>query len=452
MNFTLPRSKFPVLSSYRGKITRILLVDDDIYKEGDFYVLQEHEEIIAIMAADVTKSIHFDILVEFDFQISEPEDENYINYHREMRAKICACYHEKLKTLSVCNNREYGGTEGSLDSGSSYTLLFPNLDGRFIIRQFQETVGTIKHPRVGDLVNLYRYIQDPFLAIIGPEGVPGILEPYYHWPTNRLPELLDGMLYTWYIPDMLSSLSDYVCRSSPFLYQGGDVLVGNDYALVSRKCLKVNWEKYREGLVESSDDSTLVPLMEEMANSFGLSYVICPDFEPSYFSMAEYTPPQIFFHLDLFVTLAGKTTDGSELVLVGELYEWKEALNDWCPVDKEDPRQIYLNNYAICLQHLGHPSVRFHVERIPLFWEKPYLYSYNNCLVEIDSTGWKGVILPEFGSDPFESMKYKLADHKAYKVWETLGFAIRKVKGSFTGLASEKAGLRCIVNVVARQR
>jgi hypothetical protein len=448
MRFELPKSNFPLLSSYRGRIGRLLIVDYVEYDETEVKpdVLINHKGIVDLMRIGANRKVHFDILVQFNFDVS-PSLKPWSQPFEIMRQ---AFIDEYFKILG--NDFTFTGPYSTLPQAgvlfqNTYSLIFPNLDGALLIKQFEQIVGTIPIKKVADLYHLYQWIQDPFIAIEGPSGLPGFLEPYFFWPFDPKPNSkYDGILYALYLPDILSSVAGYFGRASPFVFQGGDVLVGNDYAIVSRAILSENHDLYHKGLLPFSLEECLT----QMANSFGLTDVICPDGEPYWELLKSYTPPDELYHLDVFVTLAGQSLDGEEVAAIGKLHEWNGL--DWKEVESENNIQTYLDNYATCLEGLGHQKLRFTTRRIPLFIDGHLLYSYNNCLVEIDANGWRRVILPKFSTGPLSEMKLKMADEMARKAWSDLGFLVEMIEGDFVGLtADSKAGLRCRVNVVGRR-
>jgi hypothetical protein len=130
----------------------------------------------------------------------------------------------------------------------------------------------------------------------------------------------------------------------------------------------------------------------------------------------------------------------------------------WPVLPIDDPREQYLTDataqLAACKNAAG--DFRFEVVRLPLPDDEGYLFSYNNCIVEVDGD-FKQVFMQVFAEYP-EGVdksakagdKFESIDQMATSVFQRYGFTVRKIDLGLSFAKAGKAGLHCISLVVER--
>jgi hypothetical protein len=295
-----------------------------------------------------------------------------------------------------------------------------------------------------DPSKVYHWIQDPFLALKELNGMAGVLEPYYAWlpPKTKKEKLPESLIVALYTPEILSTQTHLMVRSTPFFFQGGNVLVGDGFVFIGRNILARNMAAFGK----EPGMGTVEDLKTQMANSFGVDRVYCPDYALSITGeMAEQHPK--LFHLDLFITLAGKLENGKILVFVGELMNWNGVA--WEAADAKDVVQKEINKVAANIASITGDH-EFQVERVPLLLHERKTCSFNNCLVEITAAA-KHVILPWYGTGKKgDDSALTLGNELAERVFIQAGFHVSFVDYGFLNHASQGASLHCITHVLAR--
>lgn len=236
---------------------------------------------------------------------------------------------------------------------------------------------------------------------------------------------------------------------SPLGFHGGDVLSGDDFVLVGRTAQALvarGLEPDRRVLAVGGDQ----PLPDERTRPIradGRELVeVLPGGGHS---------PHPLLHLDMFVTLAGRSASGRPRALVGSLAHAEQLLGR-PPMDPvlED----HLDDVATQLVDHG-----FEVHRNPLplthgdgrreldgqvrdvrLW---YLATANNCLVQVDAEGGDHVWLPTYGHGVWRELAATDAANR--RLWEELGFTVHELT-SFHSFAQRFGALHCIVKELAR--
>jgi len=159
---------------------------------------------------------------------------------------------------------------------------------------------------------------------------------------------------------------------------------------------------------------------------------------------------QPFFHIDGFLTIAGKGVDGRDRMLVGDPGMAAEALEMDLP---DHSLRAAFDDIAAQLDDAGFCVVR---NPLPLVFQDDhinktrhwYFASANNALVEIDGAQ-KTVWLPTYGHGHWSALE--LTDRINEKVWQQLGFETRAL-GDFHQFALNLGSLRCITKCLVRSR
>jgi hypothetical protein len=159
--------------------------------------------------------------------------------------------------------------------------------------------------------------------------------------------------------------------------------------------------------------------------------------------------PQPVFHLDLYVTLAGLDhASGKPIAVVGSVRRARELIGQRADLGVDQG----LDATAAELEQAG-----YLVRRLPLLPFTSDLapggawYSYNNCLVERygkSETECRRVIVPAYGSG--NAADLDTLDAEAARVWSSLGFGVRLVRGAFAHLAPLGGSVRGMTKVLRR--
>jgi hypothetical protein len=157
---------------------------------------------------------------------------------------------------------------------------------------------------------------------------------------------------------------------------------------------------------------------------------------------------QPLFHIDMFITLAGRDSAGRYRVFVGDPSMAARTLG--VPLWPHAMQEVF-DNIATYLKNSG-----FAVHRNPLplvyvddtttrerFW---YFATANNALVQITKTT-KDVWLPSYGFGNWTSLKG--TDDENKQIWETLGFTVHML-GDFHPFAENLGAVHCIKKYLAR--
>ena len=289
------------------------------------------------------------------------------------------------------------------------------------------------------------------------------------------------------VVDLVAGVSDAVASTQvPLSFQGGNVLIGDDFVLMGRD--------YLDETIQLAQDHRPIegfPLMgtaeEQEAFARGLYPAILDPSRTFHFleSSPENRPSpgieeingelwlndvtggrgvrQPIFHIDMFISLAGRATpDGPYRVLVGDPGEADRILG-W-----ESPTHNLQSEYdAIAgqLEGLGFEVLRSPLLLVTALTRAPrrvqvgedqfvdvagvaewYHATSNNCLVEIDDERHR-VWLPTYGQGAWPELAPVDARHR--EIWEELGFEVTQL-GDFHHFARSLGALHCIKKYLAR--
>ncbi len=300
----------------------------------------------------------------------------------------------------------------------------------------------------------------------------------------------------YFIADHVCANSNIALEPSLFSIAGGNVLVSDDYALlgsdVCAKLLKSKEELNRcltcPPLIHPpSGSDTLIDALRRQLGMQKLIWVnsgIPNNMDSLIGAYSEAGSLQPMYHIDLFLTLCGRvdvTVEGRkqarELVFVGRLDS-----NMTAPAfkdeedDKSRKRAGRIKAYNQRLDAIAHMlehhcsaagGVPFHVHRIPIVYEQTlrgeFLYSYNNCLVEvyheIDAgapTLKKRVYLPSYRDADVNRPTIVRALQAALDTTRNRfrrygGFETDTIDGRFFRYARNGGALNCMTKVLNRR-
>lgn len=158
---------------------------------------------------------------------------------------------------------------------------------------------------------------------------------------------------------------------------------------------------------------------------------------------------QPIFHVDMFITLAGRKRSGKYQVLVGDPRMASALLgNNYSDLDTPEA----FDEVAELLERLKFEVIR---NPLPLVYvddeqrkvRKWYYASYNNALVEVHSPEVKTVWLPSYGHGNWQELQR--TDEKNREIWEELGFQVVMLE-DFHPFAEFAGSVHCIKKYVER--
>lgn len=286
------------------------------------------------------------------------------------------------------------------------------------------------------------FIQDPFVVMEAETGATVLLEPIIQVnPRNA------------YVAKQLAVQAGFLIQPTDFILEGGDILIGDDFALVGRNTLLKNM-----ALGERKAPGQAEPwIRAELARVLGVRYLYWIGTETPLdlgsFHSTGAEQHQPFFHIDLFLTLTGKTQKGDEGIAIGKIN--LDALSDL----HEDERQMLnqvnaaLKEIEVKLRRYGNelPGPRFYV----VTWEMGghihrsgksaqfTPYSYNNAHVE-SYGGISRAYFPRYKG--FEKLETKITSN--LKVLNIQNEAF--IDNDFEFHASRHGSLYCLSKVLRR--
>ena len=234
---------------------------------------------------------------------------------------------------------------------------------------------------------------------------------------------------------------------------GGNILIGGTGDFLMAGADLLNW--YRRGLTGAARSAARIKLENQLRDKFGVMRIYWVNATEA---SGRLNGRQPFFHIDMYVSLAGQTDDNTELVFVGEIRneyvfcnhspeiaQLKEAL-DRTARWMENPR--------------NHHGLKCRVLRLPVlvFNEQADHYGcYNNCLVE-QTPGGRILYLPDFmpglnGGKTANGTAQRIAAIQEQLRWKILKWnagSVRFVSGGFFGLSRKMGSLRCMAKVIQR--
>jgi len=253
--------------------------------------------------------------------------------------------------------------------------------------------------------------------------------------------------------------------------QGGNFLAQDDFVLIGSDVLIMNFkdsgrtdfDKYQQELEDSLKEYLGIKKI----------YWVYPFWNSSGTSNNSWKYLQEIFHIDLFITLLGKTKEGKHLILLGEINDTAAYYCDqsaWLAktdtsLYKKRKNAIYcLKNYLKSVKTFFESDTDFKVVSIPLVvvfrrtaldsYAKPYFNSYNNAIVEIDGNQ-KRIVMPKF-KGTFPNIKssayvnYQIVEDTIKARLKPFGFKIEFIGDDCEELTNAGGVLHCASKVLLR--
>ncbi len=283
------------------------------------------------------------------------------------------------------------------------------------------------------------------------------VEPY------AFPRYGDGL-----IADFVANATEIESSQAPLYFQGGNLLIGDDFFLIGAD-YPANTMKYIGNVLQPEPG---VPPAEFIRRLYGdymdrrrtLHYVGSTIPVPAQTSRRIELDGQIWtehlylgnregtvqplFHIDMFVTLAGRDDEGRYRVLVGDPRLAAEILG--LPVVAHAMVEVF-DNIARGLERLGFIVLRNPLPLVHLDDEVArdriwYFATSNNALVEI-AAATRRVWLPTYGHGAWSTLR--ASDDANAAIWTRLGFEVTPL-GDFHPFAENLGAVHCIKKYLRR--
>jgi len=266
------------------------------------------------------------------------------------------------------------------------------------------------------------------------------------------------------VADFVANATDLDKTQAPLYFQGGNVLIGDDFFFIGADYPAESLRYLGTVLVPAAGESP-AQLVDRLYREYldpvrRLIYLASTIPVPAeqrrstVLDGAEWTEEvfvgnragtvQPIFHIDMFVALAG-----GKRILVGDPRLAAELLE--IPLQPHAMAEVF-DDIARSLDRLG-----FEVLRNPLplaYVDDParrvrtwYFATSNNALVHAPATGRPAVYLPTYGHGAWESLA--VTDRLNRETWERLGFDVTML-GDFHPFAENLGALHCIKKYLAR--
>ncbi len=288
------------------------------------------------------------------------------------------------------------------------------------------------------------WTQDAFVVLKNANDAYALLEPI-QFKLSSVNKLGDQLM-----ADYIAAQLDYYVKPFAFQLEGGNALVGDNYAFIGSDTLYKNWLLYK-------DSFTFQELTNHFRWSLGVNHIFWVGAEQTI--SADSLPGgesddllQLLPHIDMFITLGGKEPDGRELVLVAQLTEIKcFGLNP----DLAQRFAAYFDRVALSIEIAKPEESAFRVERLPIILTgigDLIPMSYNNCLIE-QYDGLRKVYLPRYRPlVPSQAAVFEKVEQQVCDVFEQLGITVCFVEGNFSTRALSRGSLHCMAKVLKRSK
>ncbi len=328
---------------------------------------------------------------------------------------------------------------------------------RLAVDDLLRNAGVLDRSEIGETnydIRFSIWAEDAYVVVQrNGQGVPTLVEP------ANFTRYDDG-----FIADILSAQTDLGVHSVPLYFQGGNILIGDDYWIIGAdyptKALQLGLIQANAG--ESSRDAVIRRYGEELDTSRKMIVLGTRNTVPQtkgesilvegeawteilYFGTGVHQP---LFHIDMFITLAGRDDSGLPVALVGDPRMAAEILGE------QTTPEMLIPYYDDVASRLGNEGFRVVRNPLPLtyadfsndkrrIW---YFATANNALVEV-AGGRKRVWLPTYGYGSQQHLR--ATDSRNKRIWEDLGFEV-DLLGDFNPFASNLGAVHCICKFLQR--
>jgi hypothetical protein len=312
---------------------------------------------------------------------------------------------------------------------------------------------------VDDTVNFSVWAEDAYVSVFDDQSRDSV----YLVEPPAFGRYADALLADFFVGST-DKLSTY---QVPLYFQGGNVLVGDDFFMIGIDYPKRTLD---EMFVPSGDDP-LAEVREEYRKHLDLDRrllfvgteapINVP--EPKPFDADGAGGIEVFgggagtfqpiFHIDMFVTLVGRVDDGPFRVMVGDPMRASKLLAEELPSHAnasafdEVADRLAAAGFEVTRNPLPYTSYDEWDEENRVWVRTWYFATSNNALVEVAGEA-RQVWLPTYGYGPWEHLKR--TDDANAEAWTDLGFTVRQLP-DFHPLAQWSGAVHCVKKYVRRE-
>jgi hypothetical protein len=363
-----------------------------------------------------------------------------------------------------------------LEKDVNLIILTHNRAKEYVSKWLKE--GEIKDKNVklciaDDYLGFSVWAEDGYVGLQDAENTTYMVQPF------SFPRYADGM-----VAPNIAHVTDIKAFTIPLYFQGGNILVGDDFVLIGAdypaRSLRyvqkgaINNENKKQslneiyklvlGLYSQNLDTkrqvisigSSIPVLGEEKRTFWNDGKVWTEIINMGNSRDELHTVQPLFHIDMFITLLGRPNEKYR-VAVGDPFLAANLIQKDMPEYKlpDFAMPEVFNDIAKTLEQ----QYNFEVIRIPLplvyvddeenLTRKWYFATANNCLVQFDRDNkTKNIIwMPTYGYQPWEVLKG--TDEYIKNVYNNLGFEVRMLT-NFQPFAENLGALHCIKKYLKR--
>jgi hypothetical protein len=307
------------------------------------------------------------------------------------------------------------------------------------------------------------WAEDPYVVVedVGSTPTrPFLVEPF------AFPRAGDSV-----VADLVAEATELQSTQSPLFFQGGNVLIGDDFVLIGVDYLFETLDtflRYRPvlGMPDDPGEAQLfiVDLFRQTFDPnrdlyFAGTRLGVPKVEkrPVIIDGEQWTEVfhagtghhQPIFHIDMFVSLAGRSPSGRYRLLVGSPALADDVLgrpqlpHALSEIFDDVARQLEAQGFEI----VRNPLPLTNVDDPVLKERSWYFATSNNCLVQIDDVTGNHVWLPTYGHGAWSDLT--VTDEANRAVWEELGFTVHQL-ADFNVFAQNLGSVHCIKKYLRR--
>ncbi len=269
-----------------------------------------------------------------------------------------------------------------------------------------------------------------------------------------------------YIADVVADATDLERTDARLYFQGGNILIGDDFWFIGMdyplNSLKLGYIKVQPG--EDTRTAVEKAYKEHLDHARKLHLIgthlpvpsqqlvpITVNGEPWKQEIFRGNAPgttQPLFHIDMFITLAGRDDNGVPIVLVGDPKMAADLLGETV---SEFAMQEIFDDIAKNIEALGFSVIR---NPLPLVYQDEasekirywYFATANNALVQVEGKD-KSVWLPTYGYGDWSELA--VTDEENKKIWESQGFKVTMLE-DFHPFAFNLGAVHCIKKYLTR--
>ncbi|MGH2703640.1 MAG: hypothetical protein ACRDJ4_00650 [Actinomycetota bacterium] len=388
--------------------------------------------------------------------------------------RIVSSAHGPLRHLLLCYPRY---ADGELSLRPAYADLLRKLpaSSRFTIVSHPDVIddlqalvdeagagGRTDIVEAPDFLEFLVWAEDPYVAVHDVDADPPVVYLVEPFTFRRSGDAV--------LADLVADAGAVQSFQSPLYFQGGNVLVGDDFVLIGADYPALSLE-----LAQSGSPPFSIPPEADPADFVRGLYraTFDPRREVAYVGTTRPVPQeerrsvtidgqrwteevyvgtgaaQPIFHIDMFVTLAGRGPSGRYRLIVGSPQAADEILrrgtvrHSMPEIFDDVARRLRRGGFEV----IRNPMPLTYVDDTETRVRTWYFATANNCLVQIDDDAGSAVWLPTYGHGDWEDLAPIDAANRM--LWERLGFTVTEL-ADFHPFAQRLGAVHCIKKYLER--